>query len=63
MEEHENVVYLKIRSPVNSNIGLNFFIRRVIIYWNHLPNVVVSCKSLSMCKIKLNEFMTTKGEI
>ena len=34
---------LKIRRHVNSNIGLNFFIRRVINYWNHLTDVVVSC--------------------
>ena len=37
---------LKIKSHVNSNIGLNFFARRVINYnyWNHLPDVVVSWK-------------------
>ena len=28
--------YLKIRSHVNSNIGLNFFTKRVINYWNQL---------------------------
>ena len=54
---------LKIRSHVNSNIGLNFFTRRVINYWNQLTDEVVSCKSLSTFKIKLDEFMTAKGEI
>ena len=56
-------LWLKIRRHVNSNIGLNFFIRRVINYWNHLIDVVVSCKSLNAFKIKLNEFMIAKGEI
>ena len=36
----------KIKRHVNSNNGLNFFTRRVINYWNHLPDAVVSCKSL-----------------
>ena len=56
-------LYLKIRRHVNSNIGLKFFTRRVINYWNHLTDVVVSCKSLSTFKMKLDEFMTAKGEI
>ena len=54
---------LKIRSHVNSDIELNFFSRRVINYWNHLTDEVVSWKSLSTFKIKLNEFMIAKGEI
>ena len=54
---------LKIRRHVNSNIGLKFFTRRVINYWNHLTNEVVSCKSLITFKIKLDEFITAKGEI
>ena len=54
---------LKITSHVNSSIGMNFFTMRVINYWNHLADVVVSCKSLSAFKIKLDEFMTAKGEI
>ena len=33
---------LKIRRHVTSNIGLKFFTRRVINYWNHLTDVVVS---------------------
>ena len=36
---------LKIIRRVNSNIGLKFFTRRIINYWNHLPEVVVNCKS------------------
>ena len=51
---------LKIRRHVNLNIGLHFFTRRVTNYWNHLPEVVVSCKSLSTFNLKLDEFMTTK---
>ena len=62
MEEQENIVCLKIRKHVNSNIGLNIFTRRVINYWNHLTDEVVNCKSLSTFKIKLDEFMTEKGE-
>ena len=54
---------LKIRRRVNSDIGLKFFTRRVINYWNQLTDEVVSFKSLSTFKIKLDEFMTTKGEI
>ena len=42
---------LKIRRHVNSNIGLNFFTTIVINYWNHLLDVVVSCKSLSSLSI------------
>ena len=56
-------VCLKIRRHINSNIGFNFFTRRVINYWNHLTDVLISCKSLSIFKIKLVEFMTGKGEI
>ena len=62
-EEQENSLCLKIRRQVNSNIGLNFFTRKVINYWNQLTDQVVGCKSLSTFKIKLNEFMTAKGEI
>ena len=47
---------LKIRRHVNSNIGLHFFIRRVINYWNQFTDVIVGCKSLSVFKIKLDEF-------
>ena len=54
---------LKIRSPINSNIGLNFFTKRFINHWRHLPNVGISCKSLSTFKIKLDEFMIVRGGI
>ena len=60
--EEENIVCFKIRMHVNSNIGLKFFTRRAINYWNHLTDEVVSCKSLTTFKIKLDEFMTAKGE-
>ena len=60
MEEQEIIVCLKIRRYVNSNIGMNFFIRRVINYWNPLTDVVVSCKSLNTFKMKLDESMTAK---
>ena len=53
----------KIKRHVNSNIGLNFFIRRVINYWNQLSDIIVGCKSLETFKMKLDEFMTVKGEI
>ena len=56
-------ICLKIKRHVNSNIGLKFFTRRVINYWNRLTDEVVTCKSLSSFKIKLDEFMTAKGEI
>ena len=52
----------KIRRNVNSNIELKYFTRRIINYWNNLRDVVVSCKSLSTFKIKLDEFMTAKGK-
>ena len=49
---------LKIKRHVNSNIEFNFF---------HLleppPRSVVSCKSLSTFKMKLDEFMAARGEI
>ena len=54
---------LKIRRHVNSNIGLKFFTRRVINYWNHLTDEVVRCKSLCKFEIKLDELMTTKWKI
>ena len=63
MEEEENSLFLKIKRHVDSNIGFNFFTRRVINYWNHPTDVVVHCKSLSTFKIKLDEFKTAKGEI
>ena len=63
MEKQENIVCLKIRRHVNSNIGFNLFTRRVINYWNKLTDALVSCKSLSTFKIKLDEFMTGKREI
>ena len=50
---------LKIRSHVNSNIGLKFFTN----YWNQLTDAVVNCKSFSTFKMKLDEFMTAKGQI
>ena len=54
---------LKIKRYVNSNIWLNFFTRRVINYWNQLSDVVVDYKSLDTFKVKLDEFMTARGEI
>ena len=42
---------LKIRSHVNSNIGLKFFTTRVINYWNHLTDEVVSRKSFSTRRV------------
>ena len=54
---------LKIRRHVYSNIGLNFFTKRVINYFNQLQDIVVSCKSFGTFKIKLDEFMTERGEI
>ena len=39
---------LKIRSHVNSDIGLNLSLGELLInYWNPLTDEVVSCKSLS----------------
>ena len=58
----KNIVCLKFRRHVNSNIGFNFFLRRIINYWNQFTDEVVNCKSLSTFKIKLNEFMTAKEE-
>ena len=48
------------RRYANSDIGLHFFTMRVINYWNHIPDVVVSYKSLSIFKMKLDKFMTEK---
>ena len=42
---------------------MKFFTMRVINYWNQFTDEVVSCKSLSTFKIKLDEFMTANGEI
>ena len=39
---------LKIRRHVNTKIGFNFFIKRVINYWNYLTHVVVSCKFIHL---------------
>ena len=47
---------LKIRRYVNSNIGWKFFTRRVINYWNHFTDIVVSCKSLDTFKVNLGRF-------
>ena len=42
---------------------MDFFTRRVINYWTGFTDVVVSSKSLSIFKMKLDESMTAKGEI
>ena len=52
----------KIIWNVNSNIRLKFFTRRVINYWNHLTDEIVSCKSLSTFKIKLMNLWLQKGK-
>ena len=62
MKEQENIVCLKIRRHVKSNIRLKFLTRRVISYWNHRTDVV-SGESLTTFTIKLDKFMTAKGEI
>ena len=54
---------IKIRRRVNSNNILKSFTRRVINYWNHLTDEVVSYKFLSTFKMKLDEFMTPRSEI
>ena len=54
---------LKIRRHVSSNIEFKIFTIRVINYWKKFTDEVVSCKSLSRFKRKLDEFMTAKGEI
>ena len=53
---------LKIKRNVNSNIGLNFFTKRVLNYWNQLSDIVEGCISLDAFKMKLDEFMARKGE-
>ena len=56
----------KWRRKVESKIGgerIRGERNRVINYWNHLTDIVVSCKSLNTFKIKLDEFMTGKGEV
>ena len=63
MEEQENSLCLKIRRYVNSNIGLNFFTRRVVNSWNRIPDIVVGYKSLCTFKMKLDEFITAKSVI
>ena len=50
----------KARRHVNSNIGLNCFIRRVINNWNNITDIVISCKFSSTFKIKWDEFMIAK---
>ena len=55
-------MFKNYKACLNSNIVLKIFTRRVI-NWNHLRDEVVSCKSLSTFKIKLDEFMSAKGEI
>ena len=61
-EYRRNNIYLKIRRHVNSNIGLKFFIKRIINYLNHFTNVVINCKYFNIFKIKLHEFMIAKGK-
>ena len=56
-------LFVKIRRQVDSDIKLNFFTRRVTNYWNYLSDAIVSCKSLSTFKMKLDEFMTARGQI
>ena len=55
MFRNQNACKLKDRIEV--------FSLKVINYWNHLTDEVVSCKSSSTFKIKLDEFMAAKEEI
>ena len=59
----KNNLYFKIKRYVNSNIGLKFSTKRVINYWKHLTNEIVNYKSLTIFKIKLDEFMIEKRKI
>ena len=52
IREQENVVNLKMRKNVNSNIIFNFFIKRIINYWNLLPGIIVSYKILMHLRIR-----------
>ena len=54
---------LKIRRHVWTQISDSTFSLGVVNYWNHLPDGVVSCKSLSTFKMKLDQFTTADGEI
>ena len=60
MEEQENIACLNIRRHANSNIGLNLI---AVNYWNQLSDEIVSYKSLPTFNIKLDDFMTAKGEL
>ena len=62
IEKVKNSLSLKIGKHVNSN-WLHFFTRRAINYWNYFPEIVVSCKSFSKFKGKLDIFMLVNGEI
>ena len=63
IEEEKDMVFVKkLKGDVNSNIGLNFFTRRVINYWNQFSDVAVACRSFNIFKMKLDEFMIIKGE-
>ena len=63
MRIEDKRVWLLFKRHVNSNIGLNFFKRRVINHWNQLSDVVVGCKCLDTFKMKSDEFLIEGGQI
>ena len=50
-----------IKPRVNTTIRQHFFNSRVINFWNNLPQDVVSAKSTSIFKIKLDKYWNTIG--
>ena len=57
VKEQKNIIYIKTLKHVNSNIGLNFFIKRIINYWNQLLKVIFNLKYSNRFKIKLQGFI------
>ena len=58
MEEQKNSLY-KNQKSFKFKYWIEF-LQEVMNYWNKLPNVVVSCKSLNTFKMKLDEFMAAR---
>ena len=55
--------HIRIKRHINKNSCLYFFTRRVIKYWNGLPEIVVNSSSLNTFKNNLDSYMANDNSL